>query len=83
MGCGISPDSHVVAEEAPDDVVVDGQRVLREHRIAELLELFQDFVIDAGIVVIRPAQQHDAEAVFALQLLQHFAAAPRMVTLSK
>ena len=30
-------------------------------------------MIHAGIVVIRTAQQHDAEAVFALQLLQHFA----------
>ena len=30
-------------------------------------------MVDAGIVVIRTAQQHDAEAVFALQLFQHFA----------
>ena len=50
-----------------------GRRVLREHRVAELLELFQDLVVDAGVVVIRAAQQHDAEAVLALQLLQHLA----------
>ena len=61
------------AEETPDDVVVDRQAVLREDRVAELLELFQDLVVDAGIVVIRAAQQHHAEAVFALQLFQHFA----------
>src|SRR5215471_7395334 len=64
---------HIVAEEAPDDVVVDRQAVLREYRVAELLELFQDFVVDAGVVVIRAAQQDHAQAVFALELLQHFA----------
>ena len=69
----ISPATHFLAEQPPDDVVVDRQAILREHRVAELLELFQDLVIDAGIVVIRPAQQHHAEAVFALELLQHFA----------
>jgi hypothetical protein len=42
-------------EEAPDDVVVDGQAILREYRVAELLEFFQDLVIDTGIVVIRRA----------------------------
>ena len=73
MGCGISPGFHLVAEQTPDDVVVDGQAVLREHRVAELLELFQDFVVHAGIVVIRAAQQHHAQPVFALQLFQHLA----------
>ena len=62
-----------VAEEAPDDVVVDRQAILREHRVAELLELFQDLVIHAGIVVIRTAQQDDAETVFAFELFQHLA----------
>ena len=61
------PGPHVVAEQLPDDVVVDGQRILREHRIAQLLELFQDLVVDARIVVVRTAEQHDAEAVFLFQ----------------
>ena len=83
-GCRILAGLDFVAEETPDDVVVDRQAVLREHRVAELLELFQDFVVDAGVVVIRAAQQHDAEAVFALQLLQHLAALRRAwSTLSK
>src|SRR6185437_5812514 len=64
---------HLVAEQLPDNLLIYGQRVLREHRIAELLELLQDFVIDAGIVVIRPAQQHDSQAVFGFQLLENFA----------
>ena len=63
----------LIAEQPPEDVVVDRQAILREHRVAELLELLQNLVIDAGVVVIRPAQQHHAEAVFALQLFQHFA----------
>ena len=84
MGCGISPGFHVLAEEAPDDVVVDGQAVLREHRVAELLELFQDFVIDAGVVVIRAAQQHHAQCgLRASSCSRTRAAAARMVTLLK
>ena len=64
---------HIVAEEPPEDVVVDRQAVFREHRVAQLLELLQDLVVHAGVVVIRPAQQHHAEPVFALELLQNFA----------
>ncbi len=69
----ISPGFHFRPEQPPDHVVVDRQAILREHRVAELLELFQDLVVHAGIVVIRPAQQHHAEPVFALQLFQHLA----------
>ena len=50
-----------------------GRQSSRENRVAELLELFQDFVVHAGIVVIRAAQQHHAELVLALQLFQHLA----------
>src|ERR1043165_3136296 len=56
---------HVLAEQAPDDIVIDRQTVLREYGIAELLEFFEDFVIHARVVVIRTAQQGDAQAVFA------------------
>ena len=63
----------VLAEEAPDHVVVDGQAILREDGVAELLELLEDLVVDAGVVVIRTAEQDDAETVFALELVQHFA----------
>src|SRR5690242_4067473 len=64
---------HVLAEQAPDDIVIDRQTVLREYGIAELLEFFEDFVIHARVVVIRTAQQDDAQAVFALELFEHFA----------
>ncbi len=47
-----------------------------KHRVAELLELFQDLVVDAGVVVIRTAQQHDADAdLRASSLFEDFAAA--------
>src|ERR1019366_4109110 len=73
QGSGALAGYHFGTEETPDDVVVDGQAVLREHRVTELLELFQDFVVDAGVVVIRAAQQHHADAILALQLFQHLA----------
>src|ERR1035437_5960625 len=73
QGSGAFAGYHFGTEETPDDVVVDGQAVLREDRVSELLELFQDFVVDAGIVVIRTAQQHHADAILALQLFQHLA----------
>ena len=31
------------------------------------LQRVQDLVVEAGIVVVRPAQQHDAEPVLALE----------------
>ena len=42
-------------------------------RVAELLELVEDLVVDARVVVVRAAEQHDAEPVLALELLQHLA----------
>jgi hypothetical protein len=50
-----------------------GKRVLGEDRIAELLELFEDLVIDARVVVIGPAQHDDAQPVLALELPQSLA----------
>jgi len=35
-------------EEPPYDVVVDGQGILREDRVAELLEFLEDFVMTPG-----------------------------------
>ncbi len=66
---------HFVAEQPLQHVFVERQRVLREDRIAQLLELFHDLVIEAGIVVIGPAQHDDADPVFALQLVEHLAGA--------
>ena len=43
--------------------------------IAELLEFLHDFVVQARIVVIRAAEHHDADAVFALELVENFAGA--------
>ncbi len=59
------------------------QRILREDRIAELLELLEDLVIDARIVVVRTAQQHDAEAIFRSPVVFNTSrAVPRMMSLS-
>ncbi len=41
-------------EERPHEVIVDRQRVDRQHRIAEFLQLVRDLVVHAGIVVIGP-----------------------------
>src|SRR6185295_19371484 len=62
-----------LAEELPDDVVIDRQAVLREDRVPELLEFFQDFVVDAGIVVFCLNDPAATETVLALELFQHVA----------
>ena len=67
---GDEPGAHFVSEEAVEHILVQRQRALREDRIAELLELLHDLVVQAGIVVINAAQHHDADAVFALQLIE-------------
>src|SRR5262245_15604842 len=64
----------LVAEEAVKARRRSGQDVGREHREAELLQLGRDIVTHAGIVVIGPAEEHDADAVLALERLQHAAA---------
>src|ERR1017187_6783065 len=85
LGVGILPDvvdgqrmrtfsrCDIIPEQAPDNIVVDRQAVLREDRVAKLLELFQNFVVHAGVVVIRTAQQHHTQAIFPFELLQHLA----------
>ena len=69
------PGPHFLAEQPLQHVLVHRQRVLREDRIAELLELFHDLVIEPRIVVIRPAQHDDADAVLALELVHRLAGA--------
>ena len=41
------PGAHFVAEQALQHILIQRQRALREDRIAELLELFHDFVVQA------------------------------------
>src|SRR5215469_3799554 len=67
--------ANVVAEETLKEVLVDRQRVLRKDRVAEFLELVEDLVIQARIVVIGATEHHDADAVFAFELINHFAGA--------
>src|SRR5579885_3296547 len=62
------------AEQAPEYVVIERQRVLSKNRIAELLEFFHNLVVDARIVVIRAAQQHNADLVLPLEHLEHLPA---------
>src|SRR5215469_1573444 len=59
----------VVTEEAFEQVFVDGQGVLRENRVAELLELVEDLVVQAGVVMLGRPYHHDPDAVFALELI--------------
>ena len=64
----------VFPKERVDDVLVDGQRLQRQNGVTDLLELLEDFVVDAGIVVVGAAQKHDADAVLGLQPFQDFPA---------
>src|SRR5581483_12178464 len=54
---------------------IEGQSILREDRITEFLELLENFMVQTRIVMIGPAQHHDADAVFALELIQNLAGA--------
>ena len=67
------PALDILGEQPLHKVLVERQRALRENRVAELLEFFQDLVIQARIVVIDASQHHDADAVFAFQLIQNLA----------
>ena len=64
----------VLLEQRKEDIVVDGQRLKRQDRIADLLEFLQDLVVDAGVVVVRSAQHDDADAVLGLEPFQDFPA---------
>ena len=68
------PRLHVFLEKREDDVVVNGQRLQGQNGVADLLELLQDFVVDARVVVVGAAQQHNADAVLGLQAFQDFPA---------
>jgi hypothetical protein len=68
--------SDLVPEKPFKQVLVDRERTLREHRIPEFLELLEDFVIEAGVVVIGPGEDDDADAILPLELIEHLACAP-------
>src|SRR5580704_5529577 len=65
--------SHFLAEQALQQVFVLWQSILRKNRIAKLLELLENLVIQAGIVMVGTSQHHNTDAVFALQLVQYLA----------
>src|SRR6266545_2622336 len=67
------PRANLVAEQPPEDVVVHRQRIHREDRVAELLELFEDFVVQPRVVVIRPREQHHSESFFGFELIENLA----------
>src|SRR5215475_10339920 len=50
---------NLVTEKTIEQIFVQRQRALREDRIAELLELLHDLVIQSGIMVINPSQHDD------------------------
>src|SRR5271165_3141549 len=61
------------SKQALQQVFVEWQRTLRKDRVAELLELVEDFVVQAGIVMIGTAEHHNADAVLTLELVEHVA----------
>src|SRR6202042_3666489 len=61
------------AEQALKEVVVKRQRVLREDRVAELLELVENFVVEAWVVMVGTRQHDDSNAILALELVEHLA----------
>jgi hypothetical protein len=69
------PGADFFAEEPLQHVLIQRKSALREDRVTELLELLHDFVVQARIVVIRASQHHDADAVFAFELVEHLAGA--------
>jgi hypothetical protein len=52
------------------DVLVDRQRLHGQDRVAELLQLVGDLVVHARVVVVRARQQHHADPLVALELLE-------------
>src|SRR5579883_137792 len=64
--------ANLFAEQPIEQILVHRQSALRKNRITELLKLLHNFVIQPRIVMIRPAEHHDADPIFPLQLVQYF-----------
>ena len=67
--------AHFLAKQALQQVVIDGESVLREDGIAQLLEFIEDLVVEAGVVMIRAPEHHDTNTIFPLELIQYLARA--------
>ena len=67
---------HFLSEQPLQQVLIQRQRALREDRITQLLKLVHDLVIQTGIMMIGPSQHHNADAIFALQLIHGFPGLP-------
>src|SRR6266567_8560892 len=63
--------SNFFAKEAFEHILVQRQSVLGENWIPEFLELLQDLMIQARIVVIGTSQHHDTDTILALKLIEH------------
>src|SRR4029453_17223455 len=61
---------YLVAKQPLEEILVEWERALREDRIAELLELLEDFVVQPRVVVLRTGQQHDSGALLTLELIE-------------
>src|SRR5205085_12366486 len=75
------PCTHFLTEEPLQQVFVKRKGVLREDRVSELLELVQDVMVQARIVMVSTSQHDDADAVLALKLIEDLACAPANVGL--
>ena len=67
------PGPNLVAEQALQQVFVQRQRALRKDRVAELLKFVENFMVQAGVVMIGPAEHHNADAVLAFKFVEHIA----------
>src|SRR5580658_3225702 len=64
------------AEQTLEQIFVERQSILRKDGISQLLELLHNFVIQAGIMMVRASQHDDADTVFAFQLVHYLASSP-------
>src|SRR5262249_34684918 len=71
----------LIAEQTFQQIGIHRQRTLREHRVPELLKLFENFVIEPGIVVIWTREDDDADTFLAVELIEDLARAPLNVRL--
>src|SRR5947207_15771638 len=70
------PGAYLLSEEPLQQVLVQGQCILREDGIAQLLKLIHYFVVETRIVMVRPPKHDNADAVFRLKLVKNLSRPP-------
>ncbi len=62
---------YVLAEQPVENVLVLRQGVDAEDGVTPPLHVYHDLVVQAGVVVVRPAEHHDTDIPFLFQAVQH------------